>query len=84
MKVLFKNSGANVLVCLAMMSLFSMPVVASVKYRFAVTTQPAGDFFKPMVAEMVLSDEAVAAGQASNGQIESLVISGGPAMPPCK
>jgi hypothetical protein len=65
---------------LALLVSFSLPAVASVKYRFVITEQPAGNFFKPMYAEMVLSDAAVAAGQASRGQIESLVIHGGSAM----
>lgn len=44
-----------VIIYWVLMVAFAMPVLASVKYRFVITEQPANDFFKPMVAEMVLS-----------------------------
>lgn len=70
----------GILVFFALITACSMPVLASVKYTFAVSGQPAEDFFKPLVAEMVLSDAAVSAGEARNGQIESLVFGGGATM----
>lgn len=73
-------SYPGVVICMMVATLISSPALASVKYKFVVSEQPAGDFFKPMIAEMVLSDAAVAAGKARKGQIESIVISGGPAM----
>ncbi|MES9944055.1 MAG: hypothetical protein ABW080_03740 [Candidatus Thiodiazotropha sp.] len=59
---------------------FSMPVSASVTYRFVVEEEPESNFFKPLSGEIVLSDEAVSSGVAAKGQIESIVISGGPTM----
>ena len=77
MKFFITNFRTVLRVCLL---LFTDSVFASVRYIFVVTEQPSGDFFKPLVAEMVLNNAAVAAGQAKNGRIESLIISGGPAM----
>lgn len=68
------------LILVTLLFTLSIPAFASVKYKFIVTEQPTGDFFKPLVAEIVLSDDAVVAGEARNGQIESLLVSGGPAM----
>jgi hypothetical protein len=62
------------------MALFSIPASASVTYRFVIDEEPAGDFFKPLSGEIVLSNEAVSNGTASKGQIESIVISDGPTM----
>ena len=70
----------KILIWLTLVTTLSTPVMASVTYTFVIFEQPTGDFHKPLIAEMVLSDEAVTAGQASNGQIESLVFAGGSAM----
>ncbi len=80
MKRSLSISYSGVVICMILGTFISSPALASVKYKFVVSEQPAGDFFKPMIAEMVLSDAAVAAGKARKGQIESLVISGGPAV----
>ncbi len=72
--------------CLSFLVLFiglagiSSPSLASVKYSFVVSVQPAEVFFKPLFAEIVLSNAAVSAGTASKGQIESVVFGGGSAM----
>lgn len=67
-------------IAIVLLVVFTIPAFASVKYQFIITEQPAGDFFKPLVAEIVLSDTAVSAGLAQKGQVESIVVSGGPTM----
>jgi len=69
-----KKSG---LLLVLVMVFATASVNASVKYVFSVTEQPAMDFHKPFVAELVLSDAAVSAGQAVDTDIESLLITGG-------
>ncbi len=80
MKIAIINDCLRTFICFVLITAFSTSVLASVKYTFVVSEQPAEDFFKPLVAEMILSDAAVAAGEASNGQIESLVFGGGSTM----
>lgn len=80
MNIAIINLRLAAVICFALITAFSTPVLASVKYTFVVSEQPTENFHKPLFAEMVLSDAAVAAGQARNGQIESLVFGGGSAM----
>ena len=53
---------------------FSVSAQASVKYKFVVTSGPSTTSHKPCMAELVLSDSAVAAGEAMKDDIESLRI----------
>ena len=53
---------------------FSVSAQASVKYKFVVTSGPSTTSHKPFMAELVLSDSAVAAGEAMKDDIESLRI----------
>lgn len=54
---------------------------ASVSYVFSVSEYPASPFHQPFQAELVFSDDAVAAGVAHIADIESLALSGGTSMP---
>ncbi len=56
------------------------PAIASVKYTFVVSEEPTDAFFKPLFAEITLSNAAVSAGTATKGQIESVVFGGGSTM----
>ena len=80
MNNVFLSSRIRTLVCFMFVFILSAPVHASVTYTFVVSEQPSGDFHKPLFAQLVLSDAAVEAGKASNGQIESLVFGGGATM----
>lgn len=66
-----------ILVCV----FFTASLNAAVTYEFTVTEQPADDLHKPFAATLRLSDDAVTSGQATNTDIESLVITGGTAVP---
>lgn len=59
---------------------FTVSLNASVTYEFNVTEEPPDNFHKPLAATLTLSDSAVTSGQATNGDIESLVVTGGTAV----
>ncbi len=61
-------------------AIITTSAIASVKYTFVVSELPTEAFFRPLSAEIILSDAAVTAGTATKGQIESVVFGGGSVM----